>query len=59
MYAPFAVGLPFFKCILEVMVCEGVQQCLQFCLDRLSCVKMAAFQFYLQLGKQKSKVDGG
>jgi hypothetical protein len=25
----------------------------QFCLDHLGCVKMAAFQFYLQPGKQR------
>jgi hypothetical protein len=32
--------------------CEGVQECLWFCLDHLNCVKIAAFQFYLQSGKQ-------
>jgi hypothetical protein len=32
------------------MFCEGVQHHLRFCLDHLSCVKMAAFQ----LEKQKS-----
>jgi hypothetical protein len=46
--------LPFFKCILKVVFCEGVQHCLQFGLDQLNCVKMATLQFYLQSGKQKS-----
>jgi hypothetical protein len=36
MYAPAL--LPFFKCILGVMFCEGVQHSLQFCLDHLNCV---------------------
>jgi hypothetical protein len=31
MYAPFPALLPFFKCILEIVFCEGVQHCLQFC----------------------------
>jgi hypothetical protein len=47
--APFPVLLPLFKCILEFLFCEGVQHGLWFCLDHLSCVKMAAFQ----LGKQR------
>jgi hypothetical protein len=34
---------------------EGVQHRLWFCLDHLICVKMVAFQFYLQLGNQKSR----
>jgi hypothetical protein len=42
--------LPFFKCFLEVVFYEGVQHCL---LSHLSCVKMAAFQFYFQSGKQR------
>jgi hypothetical protein len=37
---------------------KGVQHHLWFCLDHLSCVKMAAFQFYLQSWKQR-KVPGG
>jgi hypothetical protein len=49
-YAPFPGLLPFFKCILEVVICEGVQHFMLFCLDHLSCVKMAAFQWYLQSG---------
>jgi hypothetical protein len=32
---------------------EGVHLRVRFCLDHLSRVKMAAFQFYLQWGKQK------
>jgi hypothetical protein len=43
----------FFKCILEAISYEGVQHSLRFCLHYFSCVKMAAFQFYLQSGKQK------
>jgi hypothetical protein len=38
------------------MFCDGVWCHLQFCLDHLSCVKMAA---YLQSRKQKSGVGGG
>jgi hypothetical protein len=33
--------------------CEGVQHRLRFCLNHLNCVKMAVFQFYFQLGKQR------
>jgi hypothetical protein len=40
------------------MFCEGVQHRLRFCLDHLNCVEMAAFQFHLQSGKQKSRVGG-
>jgi hypothetical protein len=36
--------------MLEVLFCEAVQHRLQFCLDHLNCVKMTAFQFYLQSG---------
>jgi hypothetical protein len=46
-------SLPFLKRILEAVFCEGVQHRLEFCLDYLNCIKMATFQFYLQLGKQK------
>jgi hypothetical protein len=52
-YAPFPALLLFLKCILEVVFCEGVQHRPRFCLDHHICVKMAAFQFYLQLGKQR------
>jgi hypothetical protein len=41
------------KCIMEVVVCEGVQHRLRFCLDHLNCVKMTVLQFYLQLGKRR------
>jgi hypothetical protein len=66
-FSPFPAIMPFFKFILEVVFCVGVQYCLRFYLDHLNCVKMAAFLFYLQLGKQKihrgpsqtSKVGGG
>jgi hypothetical protein len=53
MYASFPVLLPFLKCILEVVFCEGVQHHLQFYRNHLDCVKMAALQFQLQSGKQK------
>jgi hypothetical protein len=43
----------FLKFILEVVFCEAVQHRLRFYLDHLSCVKTAAFQFYLQSGKQR------
>jgi hypothetical protein len=35
------------------MFCEGVQHRLQFYLNHLKCVKMAAFQFYLQSGEER------
>jgi hypothetical protein len=35
--------------------CEGVQHRVRFCLDRLNYIKTAAFQFYLQSGKQESR----
>jgi hypothetical protein len=38
---------------LEISSCEP------FCLDRLNLVKRAAFQLYLQSGKQKSRIGGG
>jgi hypothetical protein len=37
------------------LFCKGVQHRL----NHLSCIKMAALQLYLQLGKQKSRVGGG
>jgi hypothetical protein len=49
----FPALLPFSKCILEVVFCEGDQHCLRFCLDHLGCVKMVAFQSYLESGKQR------
>jgi hypothetical protein len=53
-YSPYPALLPFFKFILEIVLCEGVQHRLQFCLDHLRYVKMAAaFQFELQSGKQR------
>jgi hypothetical protein len=52
------VCLPFFKCILEVVFCEGVQHRLQVCLDHLSCIEVTAFQFYLQPGKQRKVAEG-
>jgi hypothetical protein len=58
-YTSFPALLPFFKWILTVLFFEDVQHRLRFCLDHLSYVKMAAFQFYLQSGKQKSRVGGG
>jgi hypothetical protein len=41
-YASFSGPLPFFKCILEILPCESVQRRQRFCLDPLSCIKMAA-----------------
>jgi hypothetical protein len=52
-YAPCVAFLPFFKCILEVVFCVGVQHHLQFCFNHINRVKMADFQFYLPSGKQK------
>jgi hypothetical protein len=52
-YASFPELLPIFKCVLEVVFCESIQHRLRFCLDHLSCVKMATFQFYFQSGKQR------
>jgi hypothetical protein len=51
----------------KVVFSEGGQHRLRLCLDHLSCVKMAAFQFYLQKENreksqgpsQASRVGGG
>jgi hypothetical protein len=48
----FPALLPFLNASWKLF-CEGVQHCLQYCLDHLNCVKMPAFQFYLQSGKQR------
>jgi hypothetical protein len=40
-YALFSALLPFFKCVMEVVFCEGVQH--RFCLHHLNYVKMADF----------------
>jgi hypothetical protein len=52
-YAPFPALRPFLKFVLEVVFCEGVQHPLRFRLDHLCCVKMPAFQFSFQSGKQR------
>jgi hypothetical protein len=52
-YASPPALLPFFKCMLEVVFCEGVHHRLSLCLDHLSCVKITAFQFYFQSVKQR------
>jgi hypothetical protein len=52
--SPFPGLLTCFKCILEVMLCEGVQHFL----DHLNCVRVEACQFYLQSGTQKKKSQG-
>jgi hypothetical protein len=53
MYALLPTLLSFLKCILEILICEGVQYHLRFCLVHLNCVKKVAFQFCLQLEKQR------
>jgi hypothetical protein len=58
-YAPFPARLPFLNASLEVVFCEGVQHRLQFCLDHLIYIKMAALHFHLQSVKQKSKMSMG
>jgi hypothetical protein len=40
-----------FECNLEFMYREDVQHRLRVCLDHLSCVKMAAFQFKSSIGE--------
>jgi hypothetical protein len=57
-YAPFPALLPFFKFVLEVMFCEGVQHRLRFCLDHLSWAKVEAFLSSTGETK-KSRVDEG
>ncbi len=56
-YTSVPAILPFLKCILEAMFCEGVQHCLHFCLDHLNCVRLAAFQLHLQ-SKEQRKISG-
>jgi hypothetical protein len=41
------------------MFCESVQHRLRFCPCHLNCIKMAAFQFCLQLGNREKKVWWG
>jgi hypothetical protein len=50
-YVPFSAFFHLFKCILQVVLCEGVQHRIRFCLDHLNCVKIKGFQS----GKQKSR----
>jgi hypothetical protein len=52
-YTPLPLLLSLFKCILE-----GVQRHLQFCPNHLICVKMAAFEFYLQSGETRVSCRG-
>jgi hypothetical protein len=40
-HAPFPALLPFFKCILEVVFCKGVQHRQSFCFDHFNYVEMA------------------
>jgi hypothetical protein len=39
-YMSFLALLQFFKCILEVVFCEGVQHRLRFCLYHPNCVEI-------------------
>jgi hypothetical protein len=52
-YAPFPALLNFFKCILDVVFCEGIQYRLRLRFDHFNSVKMAVFQFYLPSWKQR------
>jgi hypothetical protein len=54
-YAPSLAFLQFFKCILEVMFCEGVQHHLQFCFSHIISVKTADFQFLSSI-REREKV---
>jgi hypothetical protein len=40
----YPARLPFFKCILDVVFCEGVQHCLWFFLSHLNYVKLAGYR---------------
>jgi hypothetical protein len=42
----------FFKCILEVVFCEGVQHCLQFFLYYLNC-QNGSLSVVSSIGKQR------
>jgi hypothetical protein len=57
-YAHFPALLPIFKCIPEVVFCEGVQHRPRFCLYLLTCVKMAAFLPSIEEAED-SRVCGG
>jgi hypothetical protein len=48
-----SIASVIFKIILKVMLYEGVRHSLRICLDHLNYDKMAAFQSYLQSGKQR------
>jgi hypothetical protein len=58
-YAPFLELLPFLKCILEVVFCEGLQHFPRFCLHHLNCAKMAVVQFIFIRGNKKVRWVGG
>jgi hypothetical protein len=58
-YAPIPVLLLLFKCILEVVLCEGVQHHLQFCLHRLNCVKMPVSSIGGNRKDREPRVGGG
>jgi hypothetical protein len=53
---PSASGI--FNCFLEVVFCEGVQYRMRFCLNHLTCVKMANFQLFLIEETDKCRVGG-
>jgi hypothetical protein len=43
----------------QVLLCESVQHRLRFCLDHLSCIKMAAFvYFYILSSLRKQRKVG-
>jgi hypothetical protein len=52
-YAPFPVLLPFLKCILEDVFCEGVQHCLQFASIISFVSKWQSFSFIFNWGNRK------
>jgi hypothetical protein len=54
-YASFPVLLPFFKCILEVMLCEGIQHRLRFCHDTSIVSEWQPLSFIFNQGNRKEQ----
>jgi hypothetical protein len=59
-YAPFPALLPFFKCTLEVVLCEGVHHRLQLSFFNSTLSKWRPFNFIFNRGNSSfaAKVQG-
>ena len=57
-YAPMPAPSPPFKTILEMVLCNGLQNCHCFTPDVTNVIKMPSFQYFLYLREQKKKSLG-